>query len=34
MGGARRNISHGATMTATKNENSMAADALAGIGAM
>ena len=32
--GASRSISQGATTMATKNENSMAADALAGIGAM
>ena len=32
--GASRSISQGATTTATKNENSIAAEALAGIGAM
>ena len=31
---ASRHISHGATTMATKNENSIAAEALAGIGAM
>ena len=34
VSGASRSISQGATTMATKNENSIAADALAGIGAM